>query len=111
MYPDEWEPRYIPSTSFNIACAVAAILLVVLLRWRLQRANKKLAREKFGAGGIRTKDLETNAATSQQDGKMFTDISHEVLLAIYQRWEYSYILCDMQVAEIPFYCASLGLAK
>lgn len=71
MYHDEWEPRYIPSMSFNVACAVVAILLVVLMRWRLQRANKMLDQGQSEAAGTEMEDLETNASTGEQAGKGF----------------------------------------
>lgn len=42
LYPDEGKPRYVLAMSVNSAFALAAILITLLMRVILQRANKKL---------------------------------------------------------------------
>ncbi len=42
LYPGKWGPRFIPSMALNGTCALGAILLAIVMRLLLQRANKAL---------------------------------------------------------------------
>jgi hypothetical protein len=42
LYPGKWGPKFIPSMALNATCALGAILLAIVMRLLLQRANKAL---------------------------------------------------------------------
>ena len=42
MYPDRWAPRYVAAMCLNSAAALCAIILALVMRQVLRRANQKL---------------------------------------------------------------------
>jgi len=52
MYPDRWAPRYVAAMCLNSAAALCAIILALVMRQVLRRANQKLDEDGSHAASV-----------------------------------------------------------